>query len=70
VRLEGDEVQVDGEPIGELAGFRFQVDPQARHADRKLLLAAAERQVVLDPALGQVPQAERASTWSRRSAAG
>ena len=43
VRLEGDEVQVDGEPIGHLAGFRFRVDPQARLADRKLLLAAAER---------------------------
>ena len=43
VRLVDDEVQVDGEPIGHLAGFRFRVDPQARHADRKLLLAAAER---------------------------
>jgi len=43
VRLEGDEVQVDGEPIGHLAGFRFRVDPQARLADRKLLLTAAER---------------------------
>jgi ATP-dependent RNA helicase SUPV3L1/SUV3 len=43
VRLEGDEVQVDGESIGHLAGFRFRVDPQARLADRKLLLAAAER---------------------------
>jgi len=43
VRLVEDEVQVDGEPIGHLAGFRFRVDPQARHADRKLLLAAAER---------------------------
>jgi len=43
VRLEGDEVQVDGEPIGHLAGFRFKVDSQARLADRKLLLAAAER---------------------------
>ena len=43
VRLVDDEVQVDGEAIGHLAGFRFRVDPQARHADRKLLLAAAER---------------------------
>ena len=43
VTLEGDEVQVDGEAIGHLAGFRFRVDPQARLADRKLLLAAAER---------------------------
>ncbi|MET0179749.1 MAG: helicase-related protein, partial [Novosphingobium sp.] len=36
-------VLVDDEPIGTLAGFRFRVDPQARAADRKLLLAAAER---------------------------
>ncbi|WP_409035222.1 helicase-related protein [Novosphingobium sp.] len=43
VTLDGDEVRVDGEPIGHLAGFRFRVDPQARLADRKLLLAAAER---------------------------
>lgn len=44
VRLgEGGEVLVDGEPIGRLDGFRFVVDPGARHADRKLLLAAAER---------------------------
>ena len=43
VSLEGDEVRVDGEPIGHLAGFRFRIDPQCRLADRKLLLAAAER---------------------------
>ncbi|MBS0476801.1 MAG: helicase [Proteobacteria bacterium] len=43
VRIEDDEVLVDGEHIGHLAGFRFRVDPQARLADRKLLLAAAER---------------------------
>jgi ATP-dependent RNA helicase SUPV3L1/SUV3 len=36
-------VLVDGESIGELAGFRFIVDATARHTDRKLLLAAAER---------------------------
>jgi ATP-dependent RNA helicase SUPV3L1/SUV3 len=45
VRLEDDEVLVDGEHIGTLDGFRFVVDPLARHADRKLLLAAAERHV-------------------------
>jgi ATP-dependent RNA helicase SUPV3L1/SUV3 len=45
VRLELDEVLVDGEHIGTLSGFRFVVDPSARHADRKLLLAAAERHV-------------------------
>ena len=43
VRLVDDEVQVDGEAIGHLAGFRFRIDPSARLADRKLLLAAAER---------------------------
>ncbi len=43
VTLAGDEVQVDGEPIGQLAGFHFRVDPAARLADRKMLLAAAER---------------------------
>lgn len=43
VRVEDDAVLVDGEPIGHLAAFRFTVDPQARLADRKLLLAAAER---------------------------
>jgi ATP-dependent RNA helicase SUPV3L1/SUV3 len=43
VKLEGDTVLVDGESIGELTGFRFVVDAQARHTDRKLLLAAADR---------------------------
>ena len=43
VTLAGDEVQVDGEAIGLLVGFRFRVDPATRLADRKLLLAAAER---------------------------
>ena len=43
VALVGDEVQVDREPIGVLAGFRFRIDPATRLADRKMLLAAAER---------------------------
>ena len=43
VTLAGDTVLVDGEAIGELRGFRFQVDPAARHDDHKLLMAAAER---------------------------
>ena len=43
VKVEDDRVLVDGEPIGVLAGFRFRVDPSARLADHKLLLAAAER---------------------------
>ena len=45
VRIEGEAVLVDGESIGALKGFRFAVDPAARHGDRKLLLAAAERHV-------------------------
>ncbi len=40
---ESGAVLVDDEPIGHLEGFRFVVDPLARAADRKLLLAAAER---------------------------
>lgn len=36
-------VSVEGEAIGHLEGFRFVVDAAAGHADRKLLLAAAER---------------------------
>ncbi|WP_068070925.1 helicase-related protein [Novosphingobium lentum] len=36
-------VLVDDEPIGRLEGFRFTVDGMARAADRKLLLAAADR---------------------------
>jgi ATP-dependent RNA helicase SUPV3L1/SUV3 len=44
VRLsEAGAVLVDDEPIGHLEGFRFVVDPLARAADRKMLLAAAER---------------------------
>ncbi|MEY4237428.1 MAG: hypothetical protein RL339_29, partial [Pseudomonadota bacterium] len=43
VTVEDDRVLVDGEVIGALAGFRFRVDPAARLADHKLLLAAAER---------------------------
>lgn len=43
VTVEDDRVLVDGEAIGVLAGFRFRVDPAARLADHKLLLAAAER---------------------------
>lgn len=43
VTCESDKVLVDGEAIGWLEGFHFHVDPAARLADRKLLLAAAER---------------------------
>ncbi|MCJ2184255.1 helicase, partial [Novosphingobium sp. 1949] len=43
VRLEDEEVLVEGEHIGSLRGFRFVVDPQARLTDYKLLLSAAEK---------------------------
>ena len=61
--IADDEVLVDGEHIGHLAGFRFRVDPQARLADRKLLLAAAERHL---PAL----LAERANRLTEALEAG
>jgi len=63
VRLDGDTVLVEDEPIGELDGLRFKVDQQARHSDRKLLLAAAERHV---PAL----LAQKAEALTRSIAAG
>lgn len=43
VRLDGNDVVVEDEAIGMLVGFRFKVDPLARHNDHRLLLAAAER---------------------------
>ncbi|HEV2044583.1 MAG TPA: helicase, partial [Sphingomicrobium sp.] len=39
------EVSVGPEPIGHLSGFDFSVDPNARHADKRMLLAAAERRL-------------------------
>ena len=39
------EVSVGPEPIGHLAGFAFTVDPAARHSDKRMLLAAAERRL-------------------------
>jgi ATP-dependent RNA helicase SUPV3L1/SUV3 len=39
------EVSVGPEPIGHLTGFDFKVDPAARLADKRLLLAAAERRL-------------------------
>lgn len=41
----GGEVLVEDHPIGRLEGFRFAVDATARASDRRLLLAAAERQL-------------------------
>lgn len=42
---DNDVVAVDGEPIGRLEGFHFHVGPDAKLADRKMLLAAAERHI-------------------------
>jgi ATP-dependent RNA helicase SUPV3L1/SUV3 len=39
------EVSVGPEPIGHLTGFEFRVDPSAPLADKRLLLAAAERRL-------------------------
>ncbi|HYJ53068.1 MAG TPA: helicase-related protein [Allosphingosinicella sp.] len=39
------EVSVGTYAIGRLQGFAFEVDPAARHADRKMLLATAERRL-------------------------
>ncbi len=36
-------VEVDGAAIGTLNGFTFTADPAARHAEKRLVLAAAER---------------------------
>src|SRR3546814_15616417 len=38
-------VAVEGEAIGRLDGFRFKVDATARLAEKKMLLAAAERRL-------------------------
>jgi len=44
VKLEPDgALEVEGETIGRLEGFRFAVDPGAGLADRKMLLAAGEK---------------------------
>jgi ATP-dependent RNA helicase SUPV3L1/SUV3 len=42
---EEGEVTVGSFPIGRMEGFAFEVDPTARHADRKMLLATAERRL-------------------------
>jgi len=44
VDAEG-EVSVGTFPIGRMDGFHFEVDPAARHSDRKMLLATAERRL-------------------------
>jgi ATP-dependent RNA helicase SUPV3L1/SUV3 len=64
VRLEDQEVLVEGEHIGSLRGFAFHVDPGARLSDRKLLLAAAERHLpgLLDRRATEVIAEIRAGT--------
>jgi ATP-dependent RNA helicase SUPV3L1/SUV3 len=42
---EQGEVTVGSFSIGRMEGFAFEVDPTARHADRKMLLATAERRL-------------------------
>jgi ATP-dependent RNA helicase SUPV3L1/SUV3 len=42
---EQGEVTVGSFPIGRMEGFAFEVDPTAKHADRKMLLATAERRL-------------------------
>ena len=42
---EQGEVSVGSYAIGRMEGFHFEVDPTARHADRKMLLATAERRL-------------------------
>ena len=63
VRMADDVVMVEDEAIGLLTGFRFKVDPKARHDDHKLLLAAAEKHL---PAL----LAERAAALTAAAQAG
>ncbi len=50
---------VEDEALGKVDGFRFEVDPSANHADRKMLLAAAEKS--LPRILGERAEALAAS---------
>ena len=50
---------VEDEALGTVKGFRFEVDPAANHADRKMLLAAAEK--ALPRILGEKAEALAAS---------
>jgi hypothetical protein len=63
VALADDEVLVDGEPIGHLAGFRFR-SIRRPPADRKLLLAAAERHLA-----GLAGSSAQTPCWTRWMAA-
>ncbi|QPC98682.1 helicase-related protein [Qipengyuania soli] len=56
---EDGSVTVDGEHLGKVEGFRFVVDSGARHEDRRMLLAAAEKS--LPRILGEQAKALAAS---------
>ncbi|MBX7501230.1 helicase [Qipengyuania sp. YG27] len=56
---EAGEVSVEGEVLGHVEGLRFAVDPSARHEDRRMLLAAAEK--ALPRLLGEKAEALAAS---------
>ncbi|MBX7494600.1 helicase [Qipengyuania sp. 6B39] len=56
---EDGSVTVEGEHLGTVEGFRFTVDSAARHEDRRMLLAAAEK--ALPRILGQKAEALAAS---------
>ncbi|MEZ5681052.1 MAG: helicase-related protein [Erythrobacter sp.] len=56
---EDGSVTVEGEHLGRVEGFRFTVDPSARHEDRHMLLAAAEKS--LPRLLGEKARALAAS---------
>ncbi len=56
---EDGAVSVEGEPMGTIEALRFTVDPSARHEDRRMLLAAAEK--ALPRLLGEKAEALAAS---------
>ncbi len=55
-------VTMEGEQLGHVEGLRFVVDPSARHEDRRMLLAAAEK--ALPRLLGERAQKVSASNMS------
>ena len=58
-------VSVEGEALGKVEGLRFSVDASARHEDRRMLLAAAEK--ALPRLLGEKAQALAASDMAELS---
>ena len=59
---EAGEVSVEGEMLGHVEGLRFVVDASARHEDRRMLLAAAEK--ALPKLLGEKAEALAASVMT------